>query len=78
MRPTAAFAGWEGGKWRVRGRKWCALRSGQASPVPRLCRREKVGALPLLALFLTLSLLLVVAGDVETNPGPISGETAKH
>ena len=27
-----------------------------------------------LSLLLALSLLLVVAGDVETNPGPISGE----
>ena len=40
-------------------------------------RREKVGAMPLLSLFLALSLLLVVAGDVETNPGPISGEDCK-
>ena len=31
-------------------------------------------ATPLLSLFLALSLLLVVAGDVETNPGPISGK----
>ena len=39
------------------------------------CRRHgKVWATPLLPLFLALSLLLVVAGDVETNPGPISGE----
>ena len=37
-------------------------------------RRGKVWATPLLSLFLALSLLLVVAGDVETNPGPISGE----
>ena len=39
-----------------------------------LGRRGKVGAMPLLALFLALSLLLVLAGDVETNPGPVSGE----
>ena len=37
-------------------------------------RRGRVWATPLLSLFLALSLLLVVAGDVETNPGPISGE----
>ena len=37
-------------------------------------RRGKGWATPLLSLFLALSLLLVVAGDVETNPGPISGE----
>ena len=29
---------------------------------------------PLFSFFLALSLLLIVAGDVETNPGPISGE----
>ena len=37
-------------------------------------RRGKLRAAPLLSLFLALSLLLVLAGDVETNPGPISGE----
>ena len=37
-------------------------------------RRGGLRATPLLSLFLALSLLLVVAGDVETNPGPISGE----
>ena len=37
-------------------------------------RRVRVCATPLLSLSLALSLLLVVAGDVETNPGPISGE----
>ena len=31
-------------------------------------------ATPLLSLLLALSLLVVLAGDVETNPGPISGE----
>ena len=40
-------------------------------------RRVRVWGTPLLSLFLALSLLLVVAGDVETNPGPISGEE-KH
>ena len=40
-------------------------------------RRKRVWATPLLSLFLVLTLLLVVAGDVETNPGPISGE-GKH
>ena len=37
-------------------------------------RRGRMGATPFLSLFLALSLLLVVAGDVETNPGPITGE----
>ena len=37
-------------------------------------RRGKVWATRLLSLILALSLLLLVAGDVETNPGPISGE----
>ena len=37
-------------------------------------RRGKVCATPYLSLILSLSLLLVVAGDVETNPGPINGE----
>ena len=37
-------------------------------------RRGKMWATPLFSLFLSLSLLLLVAGDVETNPGPISGE----
>ena len=41
------------------------------------CGRGKVGTTPLLSLFLALSLLLVLAGDVETNPGPISGEDCK-
>ena len=40
-------------------------------------RRRRVWATPLSSLFLALSLLLVAAGDVETNPGPISGE-GKH
>ena len=44
----------------------------------RACgRRGRVWATPLLSLFLALSLLLVLAGDVETNPGPISGEDCK-
>ena len=37
-------------------------------------RRGRMWATPLLSLLLALSLLLVIAGDVETNPGPISGE----
>ena len=40
-------------------------------------RHGKVGGTSLLSLFLALSLLLVVAGDVETNPGPIIGENCK-
>ena len=46
------------------GKTWCC----------GCCRRVRVWGTPLLSLFLALSLLLVVAGDVETNPGPISGE----
>ena len=39
------------------------------------CVRSGNGwAARLLSLLLALSLLLLVAGDVETNPGPISGE----
>ena len=38
-------------------------------------RLGRVWTTPLsLSLFLALSLLLLVAGDVETNPGPIGGE----
>ena len=33
VRPAAALAGGKGGNWRVRGRKWYALLSGQAGPV---------------------------------------------
>ena len=36
MRPAATLAGREGGHWRVRGRKWCALLSRQASPMLRV------------------------------------------
>ena len=44
----------------IRGR--CCVRSVTARPTA------------LFSIFLALSLLLIVAGDVETNPGPISGE----
>ena len=44
----------------IRGR--CCVRSVRARPTA------------LFSIFLALSLLLIVAGDVETNPGPISGE----
>ena len=37
-------------------------------------RRGRVSATPLFSLCLAMSLLLLLAGDVETNPGPISGE----
>ena len=40
----------------------------------RCGRRGRMWASPLLSLLLVLSLLLMLAGDVETNPGPISGE----
>ena len=40
-------------------------------------RSLRARATPLLSLFLAVSLLLIVAGDVETNPGPIGGER-KH
>ena len=45
----------------------CCTRGGRG-------RRGRVWATPLLSVFLAMSLLLVVAGDVETNPGPISGK----
>ena len=41
-------------------------------------RRGSVWAMPLLSILLALSLLLVVAGDVETNPGPISSKKLHH
>ena len=58
----------------------CVAGNGTLSSLGKLARscacsrRGKGWATPLLSLFLALSLLLVVAGDVETNPGPISGE----
>ena len=61
----------------------CEARNGTLSSLGKLARchgcprRGKVWATPLLSLFLALSLLLVVAGDVETNPGPFIGER-KH
>ena len=58
----------------------CVAGNGTLSSLGKLARscacgrRGKGLATSLLSLFLALSLLLVVAGDVETNPGPISGE----
>ena len=58
----------------------CEVGNGAVSSLGKLvrcCARGRGGrvcATPLLSLSLALSLLLVVAGDVETNPGPISGE----
>ena len=52
------------GRLAIRGR--CCVRSLRARPTP------------LFSFFLALSLLLVIAGDVETNPGPISGEKATN
>ena len=58
----------------------CGAGNGALSSLGKLarcCARGRHGsvwATPLLSLFLALSLLLVVAGDVETNPGPISGK----
>ena len=46
---------------------------GQARRCARV-RQCRAWAIPFLSLFLALSLLLIVAGDVEANPGPISGE----
>ena len=48
----------------------CVRRSGRG-------RVWSTHAMLLYSLCLALCLLLVVAGDVETNPGPISGE-GKH
>ena len=53
----------------------CALSS--LGKLARCCargRRGRMWATPILSLFLAMFLLLVVAGDVETNPGPVSGE----
>jgi len=61
----------------------CVAGNGAISSLGKLARsyacgrRGKGWATPLLSLSLALSLLLVIAGDVETNPGPISGE-GKH
>ena len=61
----------------------CEAGDGTLSSLGKLARcyarnrRGKVLAVPLLSLFLALSLLLLLAGDVETNPGPISGEDCK-
>ena len=55
----------------------CEAGNGALSSLGKLvgsCRRRRASTTPLLSLSLALSLLLVVAGDVETNPGPISGE----
>ena len=58
----------------------CGAGNGTLSSLGKLVRccacdrRGRMWARLLLSLFLALSLLLVVAGDVETNPGPISGE----
>ena len=49
---------------RLAGRCWCCASS----------RSLRARAMPLSSLFLAVSLLLIVAGDVETNPGLISGE----
>ena len=57
----------------------CEAGNGTLSSLGKLARccargrRGRVLATPLLSLFLALSLLLVLAGDVETNPGPING-----
>ena len=55
----------------------CEAGNGALSSLGKLVgsgRRRRACTTPLLSLSLALSLLLVVAGDVETNPGPISGE----
>ena len=65
------------------GAGMCEAGNGTLSSLGKLARcygrdrRGKVLATPLLSLFLALSLLLLLAGDVETNPGPISGEDCK-
>ena len=61
----------------------CVAGNGALSSLGKLARGYACGrrggmlATALLSLSLALSLLLVIAGDVETNPGPISGE-GKH
>ena len=55
----------------------CGAGNGTLSSLGKLvrsCACGRMWATPLLSLLLALSLLLVIAGDVETNPGPISGE----
>ena len=59
------------------GTSLCEAGNGALSGLAKLVRcgrRGGVGVTPSLSLLLGLALLLVVAGDVETNPGPISGE----
>ena len=40
-------------------------------------QRRRMSVTSFLSLFLAMTLLLVLAGDVETNPGPTSGENYK-
>ena len=59
VRLAAALTGGEDGNWRVRGRKWCALLSGQAGPVLRAWSAWKgVGHAP----FISVSGAVLVAG----------------
>ena len=55
----------------------CEAGNGALSSLGKLVwsgRRRRVCTTPLFSLSLALSLLLILAGDVETNPGPITGE----
>ena len=74
MLPAAALAGEESGQWRCEAGNGTLSSLGKLTRCREGSRRRKVWTTPLLSLLLALSLLLVVAGDVETNPGPVSGE----
>ena len=59
VRPAVALAGGKGGHWRVRGRKWYTLLSGQASQELRVWSSWKgVGHAP----FISVSGTVPVAG----------------
>ena len=59
VRPAAALAGGKGGHWRMRGRKWYTLLSGQASQELRVWSSWKgVGHAP----FISVSGTVPVAG----------------
>ena len=41
-------------------------------------RSKEKNKKPTISLILFLSVLLILAGDVELNPGPVTGNNAKH
>ena len=55
VRPATALAGGEGGRWRVRGRKWYPVLSREASSMLRVWSTWKdVGHAPFISLFGTV------------------------